>query len=55
MILFTILLLALLLFTVGAIIAIGTGGIAFILVFGDMLICIWLIIIVIKCLTKKKR
>lgn len=54
MILFTVLLLALLLFMVCAIIVIGTGGIAFILVFGDVIICIWLIVIIIKHLRKKK-
>lgn len=55
MILFTILLLTLLLFAVCAIIAIGAGGIACVLVFGDVIICIGLIVIIIKHLLKKKK
>lgn len=55
MILFTVLLLMLLLFSICAIFVIGIGGMAFILIFGDVIICIGLIIIVIKHIIKQTK
>ena len=55
MILFTILLLSLLILSVLIILTIGIGGIAFILVFGDVIICIWIIVIIIKHFMKRKK
>ena len=55
MILFTILLVVLLLFGIFAVFAIIAGGGAFILVFGDVIICIGLIILIIKHFMKRKK
>ena len=54
MILFTVLLIMLLMFSICAIFAIGVGGIAFILVFGDVIICVGLIVIIIKHFINRK-
>lgn len=48
MILFTVLLILLLVFSVCAIFTIGTCGIVFVLMFGDVIICIGLIVIIIR-------
>lgn len=55
MILFAFLLSVLLIFGICAIFVIGIGGMAFILVFGDVIICIGLIIIIIKHIIKRKK
>lgn len=55
MILFTILLFALLILSVLVILTIGIGGIAFLLVFGDVIICIWIIVMIIKHFIKHKK
>lgn len=55
MILFTILLFMLLILSILVILTIGIGWIAFILVFGDVIICLWIIIIIIKHFMKRKK
>lgn len=55
MILFTILLLTLALLTVVTVLAISAGGAAFIILFGDVIVCMFIIIWVIKRLIKRKR
>jgi hypothetical protein len=55
MILFTILLLTLLILTTITVVAISLGGAAFIVVFGDVIVCIVFIALLIKFLTKRKR
>lgn len=55
MILFTILLLIavfLIIFTVGTI---AIGGTAFVIIFGDVIVCIALIVWIIRKLTKRKK
>lgn len=54
MILFMILLLMLVILTVFTVIAIAIGGSAFIVVFGDVIVCIFIIAWIIKKLAKKK-
>ena len=55
MILFTILVTILLTLILFAAIFIGLGGGAFIIVFGDLIVCIAIIVYIIKRLIKKKR
>lgn len=55
MILFSILLLTLLILTVITVVAISLGGAAFIVVFGDVIVCIVLIALLIKILMKRKK
>lgn len=55
MILFTILLLTLLLITVITVLAISAGGAAFIVLFGDVIVCGFLIIWIMKKLVKRKK
>ena len=55
MILFTILLLTLLVIGVFVIFAIGIGGIAFVLIFSDVIVCVGLIIIIIKHIVNQKK
>ena len=54
MILFTTLLIMALLLAVFTVFAIAVGGSVFIVVFGDVIICIFLIVWIIKKLFKKK-
>lgn len=53
--LFTILVTILLTLILFAVIVIGLGGVAFIMVFGDLIVCIAIIVFIIKRLIKKKR
>ena len=55
MILFTILLTRLLILMVFTILAIGAGGAAFIIVFGDVIVCMALIVWIIKHLFGRKK
>lgn len=56
MILFTILLLIVILLTVITILAVGAGGAVFVVLFGDVIVCIFLIIWLMKRhITKKKE
>lgn len=55
MILFTILLLTLALLAVVTVLAISAGGAAFIILFGDVIVCMFIIIWVIKRLIQRKR
>ena len=55
MILFTILLTTLLILMVFTILAIGAGGAAFIIVFGDVIVCMALIDWIIKHLFGRKK
>lgn len=54
MFLFIILLLILLILTVITILAISVGGAAFILLFGDVIVCIFIIAWIIKLLAKRR-
>ena len=54
MILFTTLLIMALLLAVFTVFAIAVGGSVFIVVFGDVIVCIFLIVWIIKKLFKKK-
>ena len=55
MILFTILLTTLLILMVFTLLAIGAGGAAFIIVFGDVIVCMALIVWIIKHLFGRKK
>ena len=55
MILFTILLTTLLILMVFTILAIGAGGAAFIIVFGDVIVCMALIVWIITHLFGRKK
>ena len=55
MILFTILLLMLLILVTITVIAISMGGAAFVILFGDVIVCILVIVWIIKCLAKKRK
>lgn len=55
MILFTILLLITIILTVVAITLITVGGSAFIIIFGDLIVCIAILVFIMKAITKKKR
>ena len=55
MILFTILLLITIILTVVAIALITIGGSAFIIIFGDLIVCIAILVFIMKAITKKKR
>lgn len=55
MVLFMILLLTLLLITVITVLAISAGGAAFIVLFGDVIVCGFLIIWIMKKLVKRKK
>lgn len=54
MILFTILLLTIILLTIITTVALAMGGAAFIVIFGDVIVCIFLIVWLIKKLFFKK-
>lgn len=55
MILTTILLITFIVLMVTTVIALSMGGAAFILVFGDVIVCMAIIIWVVKRLTKRKK
>lgn len=55
MILTTILLITFIVLMVTTIIALSVGGAAFILVFGDVIVCMAIIIWIVKRLTKRKK
>ena len=55
MILFTILLLALIILTVVTIIVISVFGAGAIVIFGDVIVCIALITIILRSIIKKRR
>lgn len=55
MILFTILALLLIAFIVVGIIFAGTGCLAFFLVYGDVIICVALIVLIIRWLVKRRK
>lgn len=55
MILFLILLLTAILLTLVTVIAISVGGTAFIVLFGDVIVCIFILIWVMKLLFKKQK
>lgn len=53
MILFTILAITLILLAVFTLLTVGVGGAAFILTFGDVIVCVLLIVFIVKCLRNK--
>lgn len=55
MVLFTILALILLILVVITIVAVAIGGAGFIIIFGDVIVCIVLIALLIKLLAKRKK
>lgn len=55
MILTTILLVTFIVLMVTTVIALSVGGAAFILVFGDVIVCMAIIIWIVKRLTKRKK
>ena len=55
MILLTILLLIIAFLTVASIVVISATGAVGIILFGDVIVCIWLLIWIIKKLNKKKK
>lgn len=55
MILFTILMVTLFLLMCATVIAISIGGAAFIIVFGDVIVCVAIIIWMVRRLTKRKK
>ena len=55
MILFSILAIVLLLLVVISVLLLSVGGTAFIIVFGDLIVCALFIGLLIKCLFKRKR
>nr|DAJ79351.1 MAG TPA: hypothetical protein [Caudoviricetes sp.] len=55
MILFITLVSLLALLTICTFVVIGIGGITFVFIFGDVLVCLWLIIAIIKHFVKKRR
>lgn len=55
MILSTILLITFIVLMVTTIIALSVGGAAFILIFGDVIVCMAIIIWIVKRLTKRKK
>ena len=55
MILFTILMITLLLLVFVTVISISIGGAAFIIVFGDVIVCVAIIIWMVRHLTKRKK
>ena len=55
MILFTILLLMLIFLTLLTVLAISIGGTIGVVLFGDVIVCIFLVIWIIKCIVKRRR
>lgn len=55
MFLFTILLVMLVILTILSVLVIGATGAVGVVIFGDVIICVWLIVKIMKWLTKKKK
>lgn len=55
MILFIMLVLTLFILTVFTVVAVSIGGAAFIIVFGDVIICVLLIVWLLRYLTRRRR
>lgn len=55
MVLFMGLLLTLLCLAIFSVLAIGAGGAVFVIVFGDVLVCAFIIVSIIKFITKKNN
>ena len=55
MILFTVLVIVALLFIIGSVIGLIASGAAFLIVFGDVIVCILLIALIIRHIVKKHR
>ena len=55
MILFTILLIMILILSVVAITVISVGGSAFLVIFGDLIVCIAIIVFIMKHLIERKK
>lgn len=55
MILFTILLIILAIVTIASVVVLGVLGASGIVIFGDLLVCIWLIVCLIRFLWKRKK
>ena len=55
MILFTILLIMCIVLALITIAAISAGGVLFIVLFGDVIICVWLLICIMKRIIRKKK
>jgi len=55
MLLFLILALMLIVLTVTVVLAVALGGSAFIIVFGDVIVCIFIIVWIIRRMFKRKR
>lgn len=53
MILFTILLLFLIVFAILAILVIGTSGIALAIIFGDLIVCLCIIVMIVRHFVKR--
>lgn len=54
MILFSILLLMLIMLTVITVFAVSVGGTVFVIIFGDVIVCIFIIVWILKRIRKKK-
>ena len=55
MVLFIVLAIIVLLLALVTIAVVSVGGAAFIILFGDVIVCIWIIIKIMKAITKKKK
>ena len=55
MVLFIVLAIIVLLLALVTIAVVSVGGTAFIILFGDVIVCIWIIIKIMKAITKKKK
>ena len=55
MVLFIVLAIIVLLLALVTIAVVSVGGAAFIILFGDVIVCIWIIINIMKAITKKKK
>lgn len=55
MLLFTILLIILAMFLIASVLTIIIGGAGFIMIFGDVLICVLLIVFIVKLIKKLKK
>lgn len=55
MILITILIFALVIFAIVAVMLISIGGVLFIIPIADIIVCIFIIVLIIKAITKRRR
>lgn len=55
MILFTLFMIALLIIAVVLVLVVGIGGTAFLLVFGDVIVFIWILVAIIRHIFKRKK